>query len=72
MIPLIVLFRLAVLLNRSRVEIEFGLERIEIDNKNVSVYFNQNWLEEHPLTQEDMYAEINYMKALNINYKLFS
>ena len=71
-IPLIVLFRLAVLLNRSRVEIEFGLERIEIDNKNVSVYFNQSWLEEHPLTQEDMYAEINYMKALNINYKLFS
>lgn len=70
--PLIIIFRLAVLLSRSRVEMDFGIHQIEIKDYRVVVHFDENWLQQHSLTQLDMKSEQTYMNTLGIDYILVS
>ncbi|MDE0854927.1 MAG: exopolyphosphatase, partial [Nevskia sp.] len=60
---LAILFRLAVLLHRSRAP---GLRiplQIEVGPKTVRLQFRPGWLERHPLTREDLELEAEYLQA---------
>jgi exopolyphosphatase/guanosine-5'-triphosphate,3'-diphosphate pyrophosphatase len=60
---LAILFRLAVLLHRSRAP---GLRiplQIEASAKTVRLEFRPGWLDRHPLTREDLELEARYLEA---------
>ncbi|HWY26081.1 MAG TPA: exopolyphosphatase, partial [Nevskia sp.] len=60
---LAILFRLAVLLHRSRAP---GLRiplKIEASGKTVRLEFRPGWLDRHPLTREDLELEAEYLQA---------
>ncbi|MCL4135298.1 UNVERIFIED_CONTAM: hypothetical protein GTU68_038886 [Idotea baltica] len=63
---LIVLLRLAVLLNRDRVDNEFPLKTIEAKQNEITLEFEQGWIEQSPLTQIDLEQESDYLKAIDI------
>jgi exopolyphosphatase/guanosine-5'-triphosphate,3'-diphosphate pyrophosphatase len=63
---LIVLLRLAVLLNRDRVDNEFPLKSIEAKQNEITLEFEQGWIEQSPLTQIDLEQESDYLKAIDI------
>ncbi len=67
-IRLCILFRLAVLLNRSRLYV--SLPNIDITTKNNKIHlaFPRQWLDSNPLTRTDLDQEAGYIKA--IGYKL--
>jgi exopolyphosphatase/guanosine-5'-triphosphate,3'-diphosphate pyrophosphatase len=58
---LVILLRLAVLLNRSRADKPPPLKAICVDKKSIQLSFEDNWLEQHPLTQSDLESEISYL-----------
>jgi len=60
---LLILLRLAVLLNRSRSLQAPGLTRIRIDNKSIQLVFQDNWLEQHPLSCSDLELEAEYLQG---------
>jgi exopolyphosphatase/guanosine-5'-triphosphate,3'-diphosphate pyrophosphatase len=57
----VIILRLAALLNRSRADTPPPLPDISVDKKTIQLRFEENWLKEHPLTQSDLEAEINYL-----------
>ncbi|MBV8062960.1 MAG: exopolyphosphatase, partial [Nevskia sp.] len=60
---LAILFRLAVLLHRSRTP---GLRiplKVEASGKGLRLEFRPGWLERHPLTREDLELEADYLGA---------
>ena len=63
---LAVLLRLAVLLNRDRIDNEFPVHSISIEEGKMSLKFNKGWLEESPLTKIDLEQESEYLKAINV------
>jgi exopolyphosphatase/guanosine-5'-triphosphate,3'-diphosphate pyrophosphatase len=68
LLPLIILFRAATLLNRPRTDEKIALESISINDKNIRIRFQKDWLNKHPLTHEDLQSEAKYLKALDIEY----
>ncbi|MGI9288629.1 MAG: exopolyphosphatase, partial [Pseudomonadales bacterium] len=60
---LTVLLRLAVLLNRSRLDNHPSELTLSVDSENLLLQFPANWLAEHPLTQADLEQETNYLKS---------
>ena len=58
---LIVLLRLAVLLNRSRSEIPPPTPVMNVGKKDIQLTFSDNWLQQHPLTQSDLSSEASYL-----------
>ena len=65
---LAILFRLAVLLHRSRApNLRIPL-RIAVSGKNVRLHFRPGWLDRHPLTREDLELEARHLEAAE--YKL--
>jgi len=62
---LLVLLRLAVLLNHRREE---TIERptLVIDGATVSLQFDENWLDEHPLTYRKLLQEQRYLAAIDV------
>ncbi len=62
---LVVLLRLAVLLNRDRIDNEFPVSAISVDEEKISLTFNKGWLEESPLTKIDLEQESDYLKAMD-------
>ncbi len=67
-IPLMVIFRAATLLNRPRIDYAIDLKFLKIDENKITIGFKNDWLERHPLTKEDLYAEAKYLKTLEIDY----
>jgi len=67
-IPLIVLFRAATLLNRPRTDYCIELESLKLSENKIIIEFKNNWLDAHPLTKEDLLAEANHLKTLEIDY----
>lgn len=67
-LPLIILFRTATLLNRPRTDDEIPIENITIDGKNITIKFKNRWLKKHPLTDEDLQSEARYLQALGVDY----
>ena len=57
-----ILFRLASLLHRNRHSVRPDFQ-INIDNKDITLTFPEQWLEQAPLTQADLKQEMHYLKA---------
>lgn len=57
-----ILFRLASLLHRNRHSVRPDFQ-INIDNRDISLSFPEQWLEQAPLTQADLKLEMHYLKA---------
>jgi exopolyphosphatase/guanosine-5'-triphosphate,3'-diphosphate pyrophosphatase len=69
-IPLIVLLRIAVLLNRGRSaqplpEIDLAAKRGALDIK-----FPSGWLDMHPLTDADLQQEVELVKSLDFRLRV--
>ncbi len=65
---LIVILRLAIVLNRSRNVIKIPEINIKIKENTIELYFQENWLADHPLTEADLETEANYLSVTD--YKL--
>ncbi len=59
---LVIILRLAALLNRSRADTPPPLPDISVDKKTIQLRFEENWLQDHALTQSDLEAEISYLE----------
>ncbi len=67
---LAVLFRLAIVLHRARTP---GLRiplKIAIEARSVILQFRTGWLEQHPLTREDLELETGYLQAAGIRLRV--
>ncbi|MDH4126045.1 MAG: Ppx/GppA family phosphatase [Gammaproteobacteria bacterium] len=58
------LLRLAVLLNRSRTETAIPPVKISVQNRNVALRFDPDWLALNPLTVADLEREQGYLQAI--------
>ena len=65
---LCILFRLAVLLNRSRFYTSLPKIKVAAKINELKITFPENWLQDHPLTQADLETEAAYLE--DINFKL--
>jgi exopolyphosphatase/guanosine-5'-triphosphate,3'-diphosphate pyrophosphatase len=66
---LAVLFRLAVLLHRSRVPGLNPPARLAAGRRQLDLAFPKGWLAQHPLTQADLEQEAAYLKAVDIRLR---
>ena len=60
-IRLCLLFRLAVVLNRSRSYSSLPIPKLKIKENRISLAFPDSWLQDHPLTQADLETEASYI-----------
>ena len=63
---LIVLLRIAVLLNRDRVDNDFPIKSIKAQENKIVLEFEKGWVEESPLTKIDLEQESDYLRAIDI------
>ena len=64
---LIILLRLAVVLNRSRAGHSYKELKMSYKENRIKMKFPENWLSSHPLTEADLALETDYLKTLKIN-----
>ncbi len=65
---LALLLRLAVLMHRGRNNAGKPKMKLQVTDDSLEVKFPNDWLDEHPLTKEELEQEARYLK--NIKYKL--
>ncbi|NNE43215.1 MAG: exopolyphosphatase, partial [Gemmatimonadetes bacterium] len=63
---LVVLLRLAVLLNRSRLSGTVPVPDVRVEETGLSVKFPTGWLDEHPLTRADLESETDYLRGTGL------
>ncbi len=68
LLPLIIILRLAVIVNRSRITCLNEIVAVQISGKVVELKFKEGWLQDHPLTQADLQSEALYSKNLGLDY----
>ncbi|WP_051227298.1 exopolyphosphatase [Oceanospirillum beijerinckii] len=61
LIHLAILLRLAILLNHSRLDDAYTDVKIEVKQKQITLTFNPDWLEDNPLTVADLEQEQAYL-----------
>ncbi len=67
---MIVILRLAILINRDHVPKKIPpINTYEIEG-NLEIHFAQEWLTKHPLTEAELEQEENYLKNLSVNIKV--
>ncbi|HJS92604.1 MAG TPA: exopolyphosphatase [Steroidobacteraceae bacterium] len=71
-IPLIVILRLAVLLNRGRSPTAVPPIEVKAAPKSLELLFPARWLKEHPLTSADLQQEVDYLRAAGLRLRVFS
>ncbi|MEM9622743.1 MAG: exopolyphosphatase, partial [Pseudomonadota bacterium] len=64
---MVVLLRLAVVLNRSRSHDSLPHINAEASKHKLALSFPESWLAEHPLTRVDLQQEAQYLKTVDIN-----
>jgi len=69
---LLILLRLAVLLNRSRSHKAPGITSININKKNVQLIFQSDWLEQHPLSYSDLELETTLLQDTSYTLEFLS
>ena len=67
---LIILLRLAVLFNRGRSERQQPEVRMRVNEDDVSLILNAEWLEQHPLTQADLEQEQRWLAESGIRLEI--
>ena len=65
---LVLVLRLAVLLNRSRSEIDLPRIEVSVSETSLALKFDDAWLTANPLTAADLEREIEYVRA--VGYEL--
>jgi exopolyphosphatase/guanosine-5'-triphosphate,3'-diphosphate pyrophosphatase len=65
-IRLAAIFRLAVLLNRSRVEPPSPRLSVSANGHKLQLHFAEGWLEEHPLTDADLCGEADQLHEVDL------
>ena len=65
---LLVILRLAVLFNRDRVNSDYPIKKLQADDNRLKLKFNEDWLDQFPLTRIDLEQENAYLET--INFKL--
>lgn len=68
--PLLVIFRLAVVLHRARTGSRSDGVALRIDNSELTLIASTDWWEEHSLTQADLEQEAQYLNKLGFQLKL--
>jgi exopolyphosphatase / guanosine-5'-triphosphate,3'-diphosphate pyrophosphatase len=71
-IHLIVLLRLAVLLQRGRSAVALPNLELTARGRALELRFPARWLKEHPLTVADLQLEIDYLRPQGIRLRVFS
>ncbi len=66
---LIVILRLAVVLNRARSDGSLPAVRLKPKREGLRLTFPEHWLDEHPLTRADLNQEADYLQTLGITLK---
>jgi exopolyphosphatase/guanosine-5'-triphosphate,3'-diphosphate pyrophosphatase len=69
---LIVLLRLAVLLQRGRSAVALPNIELTARGRTLELRFPAKWLKEHPLTAADLQQEIDYLRAQGSRLRVFS
>lgn len=64
---LCILFRLAVLLNRSRFYTTLPKIKITARETQLKLAFPKQWLDDHPLTMADLESEADYLRAIDFD-----
>ena len=67
---LLILLRLAVLLNRSRKETEHPPVMLEVSGSTMSIGFDADWLAENPLTIADLEREQEFLAAVGYDLRI--
>jgi len=67
---MIVVLRIAILINRDRIHKELPDIKIKDNNGVLKVQFEEKWLEEHPLTGAELEQEQSYLKALKLKVSI--
>ncbi len=68
-IYMIVILRLAVLINRDRVTKKIPPIKMKEHDGDLTIHFDQSWIEKHPLTEAELEQEQSYLKAMPIKIK---
>jgi exopolyphosphatase / guanosine-5'-triphosphate,3'-diphosphate pyrophosphatase len=68
LVKLIIILRLAIVLNRSHDAIKAAAMEIKINKNKIELKFQNDWLIDHPLTEADLETEANYLSVTD--YKL--
>lgn len=61
-----IILRLAILLHRSRHTDSVPSFKLELNKKGLAICFENNWLDNNPLTQADLEQEANYLESAGI------
>ncbi len=69
-LPLIALLRISVQLNRSRSFRDLLLFRVKAKTGKISIQFKRGWLQDHPLTHEDLKQEREELKKIGIEFTI--
>ncbi len=62
---LLVLLRLAVLLNRDRIDLEAPILNLDAKEDQLNLEFSDQWLEKYPLTRIDLEQESEFLKVID-------
>ncbi len=63
---MVVILRIAVLIHRDRVPKKLPEIKIRDNDEVLAIQFDQNWLDNHPLTGAELEQEQNYLKVLSV------
>jgi len=66
LIYLTVIIRLSVIFHRSRIENQLPVIKITIEDNDLTLYLPDMWLNEHPLTINDLEQEADYLLAVGL------
>lgn len=64
------LLRLSAVLHRSRLRQALPEIAVAAEGHSLALAFPSGWLEAHPLTEADLQQEAEYLKAMNIEFKI--
>jgi len=67
---LLILLRLAVLLNRSRKETERPPVRMQVSGNEIAIGFDENWLTDNPLTIADLERERDFLQQVGYDLRV--
>ena len=68
LLHLVVLLRLSVRIHRSRDYLPIH-PLFSIDGENIQLQFDENWLDEHPLTKQDLKQEAKQLSSIGLKLK---
>jgi exopolyphosphatase/guanosine-5'-triphosphate,3'-diphosphate pyrophosphatase len=67
---LIVILRIAVILNRSKPEYQEPDYKVEAKKQSLTLRFPEHWFDDNPLTIADLESEVSYLHAIGVKLKI--